>query len=461
MDKEKLKNAVDQIDIPTEKVLAAIDKGISEGSKLKQKKTSPKRKLIISSLVAASLFGVTIASGFVNPSMNRVLANTPLIGTLFEKFGNQTGVRLAEQGLVTELNQTLTKKGVSVTIYGAYFDGMTIGITGHVSGDIDMQYEEDEVSFDVNFEEYEGDHDPWLGLSYGYEKVDNGFDFGWTLEYPYENIEDDFTVPLTIHYVNGVRGEWKFDIPIKQIQESVTLNHTETYKEEEIQIRINKLNTSSETDNLEYEIISKHGDDVSFADSGVSKSLSQSRSEEGYYTIYRTEFPNIENDVEFLTMYPILKINEPPVEKRLTESSFLLEGERTPYSVKVNDIKEENNQVIMDYQIIGFEKKISEDEFERLTNNLVSYDIFQLIHHDYLNVFNPANPNPDYYIYSNTVTVVDKASLQFQSIFQLDDKETFENFSLEKAVLRTNLFDHLVEEKELEPFTVQIPNEGR
>ena len=42
----------------------------------------------------AALLGITVASGFFNPTMNNVLANAPLIGAIFQEFNDSTGVDL-------------------------------------------------------------------------------------------------------------------------------------------------------------------------------------------------------------------------------------------------------------------------------------------------------------------------------------------------------------------------------
>jgi hypothetical protein len=61
--------------------------------------------------------------------MNEVLAKAPLIGGIFQEFDDAMGVELANQDAVTQLNQSLTKHGVTVKLTSAYFDGNVVSIT--------------------------------------------------------------------------------------------------------------------------------------------------------------------------------------------------------------------------------------------------------------------------------------------------------------------------------------------
>ena len=52
---------------------------------------------------------------------------------------------------------------MTVKLTSAYFDGSVVSITGFVDEEVENgRNEKGEVSFDVNFEHNEGDHDPWL-----------------------------------------------------------------------------------------------------------------------------------------------------------------------------------------------------------------------------------------------------------------------------------------------------------
>ena len=127
--------------------------------------------------------------------MNSVLASAPLIGGIFQQFNDKTGMELAHQQAVTELDQSMTKNGVTVKLTSAYFDGVAVSITGFVDDGVEKgQNEPGEVSFDVNYGDGQGDRDAWLSdRSSTVKKVKGGYDFQWKMNYPYETILFLFT----------------------------------------------------------------------------------------------------------------------------------------------------------------------------------------------------------------------------------------------------------------------------
>ena len=160
MDNKELNDAIEQIPVPKEKVFNAISKGINKDV---DRGYGKKKKVLAGVATTAAILGITVASGFFNPTMNKVLANAPLIGAIFQEFNDPTGVDLAYQNAVTELNQSITKNGVTVKLTSAYFDGSVVSITGFVDEEVENgRNEKGEVSFDVNFEHNKGDNDPWL-----------------------------------------------------------------------------------------------------------------------------------------------------------------------------------------------------------------------------------------------------------------------------------------------------------
>jgi hypothetical protein len=471
MDNKEIKYIIDQIEVPKEEVINAIDMGIKQSNQTEIKRHSSKKKLLISSIVAASVFGITLSSGFVNPNMNRVLAGAPFIGGIYEEFGDKMGMHLAQQNLVTELDQTITKNGVTVKLNNAYFDNDVVSITGHVSGNLDEEKnEKGEVSFDVNFENNTGDNDPWLnGKSTDIKNTGNGYDFQWKLSYPYKTIQDDFTLPISIHYINGIKGDWNFNIPIKQMKnKTLTINHSESNQDEGIQININEMKRAKASSTLVFETVSTYKDDhidiekakddkgnVLFNYANNTR-LSQSKEEDGYHLSLRKTINKIDEDAQSITFYPFMSISESSVQQLLDSSSFILDSKRTDLAIKVNNITKENDKLILDYQFQGFEGKISNHRLDLLLNNL-SY-AFTLIDKNYVDKIDSENPVPpeNHSLSRNEVKLIDKKTYQFQSVFHLNGENKIENFSLQDTVLQFD-FSSFIETKELAPFTVDLP----
>ncbi|BCB05201.1 DUF4179 domain-containing protein [Bacillus sp. KH172YL63] len=467
MDNKKIHDAFEQIPVPKEKVLNAISKGIDRNENSGRGK---KKKIFAGAASAAAVIVLTIASGFVSPVMNNVLANAPLIGGIFQEFNDQRGLNLASQNAVTQLNESVTKNGVTVKLTSAYFDGSVVSITGFVDDGVENgRNEEGEVSFDVNFENNKGDHDPWLdGKSTDLRKVDNGYNFQWKMYYPYEDFNENFTLPITIHNINGIQGEWNFNIPIEQdTNRTIVIDQGKEYPDKNGSIRIKEIITAKESSSLVYEVSQKYKND----DLRISKIidekgniyrlgnrtiLKESKQEDGYHSIVRSEMTKLKAGVTSLTFNPQISVSAPKEMRLLNKKRFTLESERLGLGLKMNDVKQEGDQLILDYNLTGLPENSSEHKQEIINHNL-GY-AFWLIDKNYVSEIDPDNPFPpkNHGITLNKVKMIDKATAHYQSTFDLNGEEKIEDFKLEDTILQFK-FSSFVSSEDLKPFTVEIP----
>jgi Domain of unknown function (DUF4179)/Family of unknown function (DUF5643) len=467
MDNKEFKTAIEQIPVPKEKVFSAISKGINkEGNRGKAKK----KKVLAGVATAAAFLGITVASGFVNSTMNRVLANTPLIGGIFQEFNDSTGVELANLDAVTELNQSITKNGVTVKLTSAYFDGNVVSITGFVDEDVEKGHnEKGEVSFDINFEHNKGDHDPWLnGKSNDIKKVENGYNFQWKMVYPYKSFKENSTLPITIHNINGIKGEWNFDIPIQQEKNrTLVINQEQGYPEDEVKIRIKEIHTAKASSSLIYETVEKYkGDDIYILKAvdnkgkvyrfGNGTSLEESAKEDGYHSTTRTKMTKLNSNITSLTFYPQLSVADPKIQQLLDKKSFALKSKRLNLGLQVNDITKKGSKLVIDYQFTGLSKELSKHQLDLFENNL-KYELL-LVDKEYIGEIDPENPVPpkNHSIRMNKVKTIDKKTAHFQSTFDLNGEDKIKNFKLENTILQFD-FSSFVPAEDLKPFTVVLP----
>ncbi|OIU71672.1 DUF4179 domain-containing protein [Rossellomorea aquimaris] len=467
MDNNEFKSTVEEIPVPKEKVLNAISNGINRDGKSGHGK---KKKILAGAASAAAVLGITIASGFVSPAMNNVLANAPLIGGIYQEFNDQRGVELASQNAVTELDQAVTKNGVTVKLTSAYFDGSVVSITGFVDDGVEKgRNEEGEVSFDVNFENNKGDNDPWLnGQSRDIRKVDNGYNFQWKMDYPHQAFKEDFSLPVTIHNINGIQGEWKFDIPVRQeLNSAVAIDQAHEYPDKGNIIRIKEILTAKESSSLVYETTQKYkfdniriskavdekGNEYRFGNQTI---LEESELEGDYHSTVRTEMTKLKADATSLTFYPQVNIAAPREEQLLDKKTFTLKSERLNLGLQVNDVIQQGDQLVVDYQLTGLPKNISEHKQEVIDHNL-GY-AFWLVDKEYVSKIDPDNPYPpkNHGITLNKVKVIDKATAHYQSTFDLNGEDNIQDFNLEDTVLMFE-FSSFVSSEELKPFTVEVP----
>lgn len=470
-----IKSELENIDIPSQ-LHDRVKLGVKQAKQEKlEEQRQPQRKIRnkwkVGGIVAASLLTITLSSGFVHPSMNQVLASTPLLGGIYEQFGDKMGMHLAEQNLVTQLNEEVTKNGVTVKLTNLYYDGDVVSVTGHVSGDLSKGHNEPgEVSFDVNFEHNKGDNDPWLrGMSKDLQEAGKGYDFQWKLNYPYKKIKESFTLPITIHNINGIEGEWNFELPLTQEPSKVlVLDHTQHYENDAVRIKLTELKHSKASSSLTFETITSFERDYIELYKAEDENgkvlfhyendtlLTKSKEDDGYHQTFRKTVDQIAEGTKTITFYPALTISDPTVEQRLDETSFTLESERSDLAIKVNNVTQEEDKLVLEYEFQGLPENLSNHKFEVIHHNL-SYS-FNLVDKDFIDKIDPDNPVPPegHSISRNEVKVIDKENLKFQAVFDLKGKEKFENFSLADTVLQMN-FNSFIGNKELAPFTVELP----
>lgn len=79
--------------------------------------------------VAAAVLGTcVIGSGFVYPAMANALSHLPILGSLFEQAGDAGLKTAAEQGLITDVNASVTHDGVTFSISELMYDGTRISM---------------------------------------------------------------------------------------------------------------------------------------------------------------------------------------------------------------------------------------------------------------------------------------------------------------------------------------------
>ncbi|MGM0901318.1 MAG: DUF4179 domain-containing protein [Bacillota bacterium] len=475
-----IKSELEKIDIPAELhnrvkmgVNQAKEEMLVEQNRTPSKRPSKRKRWKVGGLVAASILTITLSSGFVHPSMNQVLASTPLLGGIYEKFGDKMGMHLAEQNLVTPLTQEVTKNGVTVKLTNVYFDGDVVSITGNISGDLSKGHNEPgEVSMDLNFENNKGDNDPWLrGMSTDMQAGDNGHDFQWKINYPYKSIKENFTLPISIHYINGIEGEWTFNVPLTQENsKALVLDHSQHYEDDGVTLKVTELKQSKASSTLTFETITSFERDyieLYKAEDENGKLLFQyendtllasSKEADGYHQTFRKTVDQIAAGTKAITFYPAFTIADPTVQQRLDETSFTLESERSDLAIKVNNVTQEGDKLILDYQFQGLANDLSNHKLEIIHHNL-SY-AFTLVDQDFVDKIDPENPFPPegHSISRNEVKVINQKNHKYQAVFDLKGEEKFENFSLADTVLRMD-FNSYIDNKELAPFTVELPRQ--
>lgn len=229
----------DGIEVPKVEVANAIKQGITKGKNVQnvRKNTSITKKLSIFSSVAAA---AVLASGLVIAPIGNVLAQVPFIGDYYQKFQMPIGEEMASEQLITEINESVTNNGVTMTITSAFYDGHFLGITfeatganltGQIGGD-----NEPETGYTFDLFTQGDDTDGFSGTLA--PLVKEGDAYIGAIIFNNDQIKDLTVLPITFTYITGVFGEWKFNVPVETLpSEILTLQQTSTSKNQDYAVQ--------------------------------------------------------------------------------------------------------------------------------------------------------------------------------------------------------------------------------
>lgn len=208
-----IKRAMDEIDVPLDKLDQAVERGIN----IKTKKR--KNPFIIAAISLAATGALILGSGFISPKVANVLADVPLIGFMYdiEKHDEGLSVALSDENKVV-LNETVTSNGVSITIEEIVYDGNRMNVI------FSMPTYEDVYPLTILVD---GER---VNTGESLRTLDEGEVYRglWEINAT-EDMPDTFDLTIKIHQIGETKGEWTFSTPITKVNNnSVSLQAGQT-----------------------------------------------------------------------------------------------------------------------------------------------------------------------------------------------------------------------------------------
>ncbi|MBT2641560.1 DUF4179 domain-containing protein [Bacillus sp. ISL-41] len=243
-----LKNEMDQISVPVEKLDTIIAETVSE-TKIKK----PKKRIVMYAVSAAVVgFGLFIGSAMVSPAMAKVASNIPIVGTFFNDIGDE-GLKIAGQkGLTQVVDQTAKDNGVTLTINEVFYDGtrLTLGYTqesilplGELERPV-IKADGKEINFSSGYS----------GEFVTPQKYKGVIDITPTKELP-----EQFEMKIHFDSVGLVPGNWTFQFPVKQSNEVKVIRLDEDIKLVGAELNVNSLKIGPAGTVLDMKIIADSG----------------------------------------------------------------------------------------------------------------------------------------------------------------------------------------------------------
>ena len=263
MREDLLNSYLKDIEVPTEEIMIAIDKGIKQGEKFrnnKKYKTILKRGSFFVSIAASLL----LVSGFFFSPVTNVLAQVPIIGELYEKYQMPIGQELAAKQLITELNEVVEDNGVKMRITSTFYDGQYIGLTFKATGenlsDTIGGEKSPESGYSIEMFDRTDETTWWGGTMGSLIKDDDGYAGAMILENRNSDSADSLTLPITFTHIAGVQGEWSFNLSVNKLpSEEMEIVQTVSSLNNEYSIQIKGINIGQTNALLSYEVLTTAG----------------------------------------------------------------------------------------------------------------------------------------------------------------------------------------------------------
>ncbi len=258
-------------DFPKEQVRSAIQAGIVQAEEQINNKMNSahnykikngKRKILYTVSSVAAVFGILVGSSYYSPALANGLSQIPIIGSVFGD-SHLIGLQQAQKkGLTSEIGETQTINGISVTLDEVLYDqnNITIGLK------IESEKELGEFYFGAGFDFTINGELP-NGSSGGY---------GENIQSPTirtaiqditvtEDMPNVFELGLSLH---GEKGEtWYFSTPIKQITDIIKIPIQHSENVDGIDLTVTELSLSETGVGISYES-SEEGTDFELSRAG-------------------------------------------------------------------------------------------------------------------------------------------------------------------------------------------------
>ncbi|MBV7506636.1 DUF4179 domain-containing protein [Bacillus sp. sid0103] len=427
MEKNLFSKEYEKIEVPKEDVVRAIKMGVRQANLAKNPRK--KRVFVFSAAAAAAIF---ISSGFIFPSISKVMAEMPLVGWFYKDL---IGEQLASQKLITQLNETASYKGIDVAITSAYFDGAVIGVTFDVKGNVKADEDGGLAAF---YEIFNGDNRIEETKEIVHmERVENGFTGHIQLSYPKSALPTDTTFPLEFKSIGQKKGSWRFNVPIKQLPFETVKMHKVSSKDD-VKFQVNsviygKASTAlnyiasypseGKLDQIRMELFDDKGNPIHPVSTST---LEKKMTGDKMIVIGRTNILQpLQGKTGFVEIRPQAAISESNQYVSLdTNTPVLIKAERQNLSVMVEDITVKEKSVTVDFQLNRGEKGNWNftyfHDFARNDVTLVKVSRKELYEKPI----------------KHTIKTLDKEKLRFRSTF---DSSTLGNFQPDRFVVRVNL----------------------
>jgi hypothetical protein len=425
-------------ELPREEINRAIRAGIEDGRKMRRKR-KVKTGLRLSAWTMGTAASLVLCSGFFFSPVNTVLAEAPLIGSLYKSFNFEIGKELAASNLVTEINQKATSNGVDVTLTSVYYDGVVIGVTFKAEGE------------DLSLEQMDKEHSPEAGYALGGSDTeqlggrrgelkkmkDGSYVAAMEFEMREQELPKNYTLPLTFISMADKKGTWKFDVPVTQLPvEEIVSGAKGSTADGKHTLVINSVTKGKATsllditavhpregiqDSTNLKVVDDKGRPISISASSV---FQVKTTEANVTKEVRYQVGKVSKDAKYLMIYPEVNEGEKDAIEPLVQTMpFEIASKRFDYKIAVDKVSQKEDTVVVDYYIQNV--KMKQDYLNNFADMITLIRSEDVIESEDMQEQYEALKE-DSLIYGKKGKLLDEETLHFQSSFEIEDAKNFD-----------------------------------
>ncbi|CAM4007019.1 DUF4179 domain-containing protein [Lederbergia lenta] len=214
MNKEKFNDSIDQIEIPLDKLLAREKAAIFQAKKKRRTSRTMKQSILIACGLCISILG----SGFVSTGMAEALSNIPIIGSIYQDFGEIASDNIKRDQLTTVIDKQDSHGGLTMTVKEAVYDGGRLIVTVVYTGEKELSLNEEAVGY--NYVHINGMPFKTAISSTGQDDLNSKTiieHHQFTLT-NYDEFGDNIEVSIHGEDLFGYKGKWKVAFPLEKIK---------------------------------------------------------------------------------------------------------------------------------------------------------------------------------------------------------------------------------------------------
>lgn len=247
------KKEIDSIPVPIDRLDQIISATVQEDHPRRPSPTRLRKKVLYRATAAVATLGLLLGSGFVSPAMASIMAQIPVIGSIFVQQGDPGLRNASEQGLTTAIGETLTSDGASMTINEVFYDGIRLSVAYSLVSQQPLDWDAQlRTDITVNGKETffnRGQTRTGITPTYHVGIIDIN---------PPADLPDQFELGLLFH--EGENRQWQFNIPVIRQTDTQLITVNNTQRVADIELNVASIKSSAAGMLLTYNTITSADD---------------------------------------------------------------------------------------------------------------------------------------------------------------------------------------------------------